>query len=436
MEAKTFDQGIHPEYNKELTKDKSLVQAPVPEEVKIPLQQHIGGPAKPVVEPGDEVDVGEKIGEATGFVSANIHASVSGTVIGIDEEAGDTVVKIKNDGEDRWADSAVSQGTVAELDGEELRDIIQEAGIVGLGGATFPSHVKVSIPDDTNIDTVMLNGAECEPYLTIDHRLMAETETAKKVLTGLQVLMKITEAEQGYIGIEDNKPDAIAKMKELAADFAAVEIVPLETKYPQGGEKQLIDAVLGREVPSGGLPLDVGVVVNNTGTSLAIAEAIEEGKPLIERAVTVTGAVKEPKNFIVRVGTPVEELITACGGFTDTPGKVVLGGPMTGKAQSRLDVPVTKGTSGVLVLTKADVEQYPEASSCIRCARCVDACPIKLMPTKLVKLAKNDAVEALDDYNALDCIECGSCSYVCPANIEMVQWIKLGKAKVEAEKRE
>ena len=335
MEAKTFEQGIHPEYNKESTQDKSLVQASVPEEVKIPLQQHIGGPAKPVVEAGDEVDLGEKIGEATGFVSANIHASVSGTVIGVKEEAGDTVVKIKNDGEDRWAANAASRGTVAELDKEELRDIIQEAGIVGLGGATFPSHVKVSIPDDKNIDTVMLNGAECEPYLTIDHRIMVETETAKKVLTGLQALMKITEAEQGYIGIEDNKPDAIAKMKELAADFTNVEIVPLETKYPQGGEKQLIDAVLGREVPSGGLPLDVGVVVNNTGTSLAIAEAIEEGKPLIERAVTVTGAVEEPKNFIVRVGTPLEELIEAGGGFKGTPGQVVLGGPMPGKAQSK-----------------------------------------------------------------------------------------------------
>ncbi|GAB6099102.1 electron transport complex subunit RsxC [Halanaerocella petrolearia] len=433
METRTFAQGIHPRYNKELTQDKELKVAKVPKEVVIPLQQHIGAPAKVLVESGDQVALGEKIGEAAGFVSANIHASVSGEVIAIERVDGTLSVRIKNDGQDRLA-TALEEETVDNLTADELRSIVQEAGIVGLGGATFPSHVKVSIPDDKSVDTVILNGAECEPYLTIDHRIMLEE--ARKVVTGLQALMKMSDADQGYIGVEDNKPDAIKKLQEVAKDYPEIEVVALETKYPQGGEKQLIDAILGREVPSGGLPLDIGVVVNNTGTAAAIAEAITEAKPLIQRAVTITGAVNKPQNLLVRIGTPVEELIDQAGGFRGRPGKVVLGGPMTGQAQSDLDMPVTKGTSGVLVLTKEEVKQHPEASPCIRCARCVDACPVKLIPTNIVKLVKEDMITEAADYNISDCIQCGSCTYVCPANIEMVQWIKLGKAKLQAQNRD
>ncbi|AGB41910.1 electron transport complex, RnfABCDGE type, C subunit [Halobacteroides halobius DSM 5150] len=434
MEVKSFDQGIHPRYNKALTKDKALIKAKVPDEVVIPLQQHIGAPAKLLVEEGDLVKVGEKIGESAGFVSANIHASVSGEVIAIENSDSRVEVRIKNDGQDNWAKEAKQNRRLEDLTANELRSIIQEAGMVGLGGATFPSHVKVSIPDDKEVDTVILNGAECEPYLTVDHRLMLEE--AKKIVTGLKALMKMTEAKKGYIGVEDNKLDAIKKLQDVTKGNSQLKVVPLETKYPQGGEKQLIDAILGKEVPSGGLPLDIGVVVNNTGTAAAMAEAITEGKPLIQRAVTITGAVKQPQNLLVRIGTPVESLIDQCGGFKGNPGKVILGGPMTGKAQSELDVPVTKGTSGVLVLSEKEVNHYPDASPCIRCARCVDACPAKLIPTNIVKLVKEDMISEADDYNISDCIQCGSCTYVCPANIEMVQWIKLGIAKLQAKKRD
>ncbi|GAB6138403.1 electron transport complex subunit RsxC [Halanaerobaculum tunisiense] len=433
METKTFAQGIHPRYNKELTKDQSLQVAKVPDEVLIPVQQHIGAPAELLVEKGDQVDLGEKIAASTGFVSANIHASVSGEVVAIERVDDTLAVRIKNDREDSWANQ-LSKNKISDLPADELRSIVQEAGVVGLGGATFPSHVKVAIPEDKDVDTVILNGAECEPYLTVDHRIMLEE--AQEVITGLQALMKMAEAEQGYIGLEDNKVDAINRLQEVTKDYPQIEVIALETKYPQGGEKQLIDAVLGREVPSGGLPLDIGVVVNNTGTAVAIAQAITEAKPLVQRAVTVTGAVNEPQNLLVRIGTPIEELIDQCGGFSTEPGKVVLGGPMTGQAQSDLNVPVTKGTSGVLVLSKEEVSHQSEISSCIRCARCVDACPIKLIPTNIVKLVKADMITEVEEYNISDCIQCGSCTYVCPANIEMVQWIKLGKAKLQAEKRD
>ncbi|MCK8815853.1 electron transport complex subunit RsxC [Natroniella sulfidigena] len=430
MEAKTFDHGIHPRYNKDLSKDKALKEAAVPDEVVISLQQHIGAPAKPIVEVGDTVDFGEKIAEAAGFVSANVHASVSGEVVAIEDMA----IRIKNDGEDRLAEGIESQGEIEDLSVEELREIVGEAGIVGLGGATFPTHVKVSIPDDKNVEAVILNGAECEPYLTVDHRTMVEL--TEEMIYGLKAIMKMCEAEKGYIGIEVNKPDAIKRTEELIADEPNIEVVPLEVKYPQGGEKQLIDAVLGKEVPSGGLPLDVGVVVNNVSTAVVIAEAIREGRPLVGRGVTITGDVKEPQNLVVRIGTPIEEILEACGGFKGEPGKVILGGPMMGQAQVDLTAPVTKGTSGILVLSKAEVAQYQEAKPCIRCARCVDVCPVKLIPTALMNLTKGDKVLKLQDYNVLDCIECGSCSYTCPSKIEILDWIKLGKGKVQAHIRE
>ncbi len=434
MGPKTFEQGIHPEYNKELTQDEALKEAIVPDEVVIPMQQHIGAPAEPIVKVGDRINLGQKIGQATGFVSANIHASVSGEVVAIEEVNGSLAIKIKNDGEDRMAEDLKSHGKLGDLEGEEIREIIKEAGIVGLGGATFPAHVKVSIPDDKNVDAVILNGAECEPYLTVDHRTMLEA--AQKVLFGLKALMKACDAKEGYIGIEINKPDAIEKMEKVIEAEDNINVVPLEVKYPQGGEKQLIKAVLDQEVPSGGLPLDVGVVVNNIGTAVAVADAIQMGMPLIKRGVTITGAVNQPSNLIFRVGTPIERLISQCGGFKGKPGKVILGGPMMGKAQSDLNIAATKGTSGILVLSNDEVNQvYKEAGPCIRCARCVDACPAKLVPTSLVNLTKEDMILELKDYNILDCIECGSCVYDCPANINLLQWIKLGKEKLQAELR-
>ncbi|WP_408954932.1 electron transport complex subunit RsxC [Natroniella sp. ANB-PHB2] len=430
MKAKTFEHGIHPSYNKELSHKESLKKANAPKEVIISLQQHIGAPAKPIVEVGDIVDLGEKIAEAEGFVSANIHASVSGEVVAIES----TSIKIKNDGEDRLAEGIESQGELEDLSSEELREIVSEAGIVGLGGATFPTHVKVSIPEDKNVESVILNGAECEPYLTVDHRVMVEQ--TEKMIYGLKALMKMSEAKEGYIGIEVNKPDAIERTKELISDEPNIKVVPLEVKYPQGGEKQLIEAVLGKEVPSGGLPLDVGVVVNNVTTAVVIAEAIQEGMPLVERGVTITGVISEPKNLVVRIGTPIEEVIDQCGGFKEEPGKLILGGPMMGQAQVDLTNPVTKGTSGILALSKANIAEYQESKPCIRCARCVDVCPVKLIPTALMNLSQVDKVLKLKDHNVLDCIECGSCSYICPSKIEILDWIKLGKGKVQAQIRE
>lgn len=433
LKARTFEQGIHPRYNKELTAGKAFKLASQPEEVIIPLQQHIGAPAKPLVKKGDIVNLGQKIGQATGFVSADIHASVSGEVLAVEKVNGSLSVKIKNDFEDRQDESIKAKGDLKDLSAEELKDIVKEAGIVGMGGATFPTHVKVSIPEGKNVDKVILNGAECEPYLTVDHRTMVEQ--AEKVIYGLQALMKMVDAKEGYIGVEVNKPDAIKSMQQAIKAEDKISVVPLEVKYPQGGEKQLIKAILDQEVPSGGLPLDVGVVVNNIGTAVAITDAIQVGMPLVERTVTVTGAVKNPQNLIFRIGTPLSQLIEESGGFIGTPGKVILGGPMMGQAQSNLDRPATKGTSGILVLSKDELGAYPEAGPCIRCARCVDACPVKLLPTALVNLTKADMNLKLQDYHVLDCIECGSCTYVCPANIEILQWVKLGKENLQAELR-
>ncbi len=433
MKARTFEQGIHPKYNKELTADKAFKIADTPDEVIIPLQQHIGAPAKALVKVGDEVALGEKIGQASGFVSANIHSSISGKVVAIEKINGSMAVRIKNDGTDRKDEAIKAQGQLEDLSVDDLKSIIKEAGIVGLGGATFPSHVKVSIPEGKSVDTIILNGAECEPYLTVDHRTMVEM--SEKVIYGLKALMKMVDAKEAYIGIETNKPDAIVSMEEASKGSQNISVIPLEVKYPQGGEKQLIKAIINKEVPSGGLPLDVGVVVNNIGTAVAITNAIQLGMPLVERTVTVTGAVKEPQNLIYRIGTPIEDLIEECGGFAGEVAKVILGGPMMGQAQSELSLPATKGTSGILVLSAEEVGDYPEAGPCIRCARCVDACPAKLLPTALVKLTNADMNLELQDYNVLDCIECGSCTYVCPANIEILQWVKLGKESLQAELR-
>ncbi|MFW5985961.1 MAG: electron transport complex subunit RsxC [Halanaerobiales bacterium] len=438
MSTLTFKQGIHPEYNKELSKDQPLRKAKRPEMVIIPLQQHIGAPCKPLVKKGEHVDYGQKIGEADSFVSAPVHASVSGTVSEIKNVLGPTgqqsrAVVIKADEKDELAEGIESRGSFEELSPEEIKKIVKEAGIVGMGGAMFPTHVKLSVPEEKNIDYFVLNGAECEPYLTIDHRMMLER--SEDIVFGMKALMKTIGVSRGLIGIEENKPDAIESMEEIVKEEEGIEIRVLDTKYPQGGEKMLIKALLERVVPSGGLPLDVGVVVNNISTAAAVADAIKKGVPLVERGLTVTGqGVKEPGNFICRIGTPIGELIEEAGGFTGEPGKIILGGPMTGFTQPGTEIPAVKGTSGVVVMNRDEVE-HKEALPCIKCARCVDSCPQFLMPVKLSQFAAHEMYEELEEFQVLNCIECGSCSYIWPANRPLMQYIKIGKAEITAKKR-
>jgi len=435
----SFKQGVHPDYNKELTADKPLKKAKRPEQVVIPLQQHIGAPLEPLVKKGDHVEMGQKIGDSESFVSAPVHASVSGKVKDIKKVmtpggSKAQAIVIAADAEDNFVSDLQSHADLEQLSGDEIRNIVRNAGIVGMGGAMFPTHVKLSIPKEKNVEYVILNGAECEPYLTIDNRIMIERP--EDVLFGLKAIMKAVGVEKGFIGIEVNKPEAIAAMEKVTSNEGNIEVKILETKYPQGGEKMLVEAILGREVPAGGLPLDVGVVVNNTSTSVAIADAIQKGIPLIERAVSITGhGIAEPQNLIFRVGTLVNELIEQAGGFAGKPGKVILGGPMMGFAQKQLDIPMVKGSSGILVLTKEEVDDY-EPSPCIKCARCVDACPVFLMPTQLMNYSKNEMLDELEDYQIMSCIECGSCSYVCPAKIPLVHHLRMGKAQVQARQRE
>ena len=439
MKVLTFKQGIHPEYNKELTKDKPLKNAKRPEQVIIPIKQHIGAPLKVLVKKGDQVDLGQKIADGDSFVCAPIHASISGTVKEIrkvTDPGGNTVnaVVIEAAEEDTLNSGLEKYDNLDNLDPDQLRNIIREAGIVGMGGATFPTHVKVSTPDDKNVDYVILNGAECEPYLTVDHREMVERP--ESIIFGLKALMKASGAPKGMIGIEDNKPEAIESMKDAAKNEETIEIKALETKYPQGGEKMLIDALISREVPAGGLPLDVGVVVNNTSTAAAVADAIRDGKPFYERSISITGrGINSPQNLVFRIGTTIGELVEQAGGLKENAAKVITGGPMMGVAQKHLNIPAVKGTSGILVLVADEVEDF-DPSPCINCAKCVDACPMFLMPTQLVNYAKNEMVDKLEEWQVLSCIECGSCSFVCPAKIPLVHHLRLGKAQVMAKKRE
>jgi electron transport complex protein RnfC len=338
-------------------------------------------------------------------------------------------VVIENDGKEEWT-QLKDDPDYMSLSADELMQKIKDAGIVGMGGATFPTHVKLSPPKEKPIDVVVVNGAECEPYLTSDHRLMVESPT--EVIEGLKILMKVLGVSKGYVGIESNKPDAVEKMIEAASGSADVEAKTLEVKYPQGAEKMLIRAITGREVPAGGLPMDVGVVVQNVGTAFAIYEACRFGKPLIERIVTVTGlGVKTPGNMRARIGMPIKQLIEECGGFSEGALKVILGGPMMGFAQYTLDVPVTKGTSGILIMSELEYESCEKFGPCIRCGRCIDACPMGLMPSMLSILAEKGFYEEMKDYNIYDCFECGTCTFVCPSRRPIVQLIRLGKALVK-----
>ncbi|HHL40330.1 MAG TPA: electron transport complex subunit RsxC [Deltaproteobacteria bacterium] len=441
MNLKTFERGVHPSYHKELTAERPVEPAGLPGLAVVPLQQHIGAPCEPLVKRGDRVEEGQKIGDARAFVSAPVHASISGKVKDValhPYPGGGRVLSvfIEGDGERKDWDAAGEEVDIDAVDAEKLRSIVREAGIVGMGGAAFPSAVKLSPPGGRAMDHVILNGCECEPFLTSDHRLMVEEP--RKVLMGLKIIMKTVGAARASIGIEDNKPDAIEALgKEARGLVPGLEIVPLETKYPQGAEKMLIKAVLGRTVPLGKLPLDVGVVVNNVGTAVAIYEAVRYGKPLIERVVTVSGnGVKEPRNLLVRIGTSFDEVIGRCGGLAgEGEIEILNGGPMMGIAQTSLDVPVIKGTSGITLL-RAGTIKPAEYGPCIRCASCVEACPMGLMPYRIGDLGRLYMVDAFEGWSGEGCIECGCCSFVCPSKRPLVQWIRLGKLKLRESRRE
>ena len=428
----TFRGGIHPAENKHFSEKKPIEKLPAPEIAYVLLSQHIGAPAKPIVKKGDEVKFGQKIGESAGFISANIHSPVSGKVKSIEDiphflGGYSTAIIIENDGNDTPADELEKHSGRKNLPPDQIPKIAAEAGIVGMGGATFPTNVKLSPPKDKKVHTVIINGAECEPYLTADHRLMLEHPDA--IVEGAGMIRYALGADRLIIAIEENKPDAVESMRKTV-EGKNIEVAVLKTKYPQGAEKQLINALTGLEVPSGGLPFDVGCYVQNVGTAKAIRDAVIDGMPLVERVVTISGlAVKEPKNVLARVGTPLSELLEFAGGASGEIGKVIMGGPMMGLAQWTLDTPVTKGTSGVLFFPPEQA-QVGEETHCIFCASCIDVCPMKLMPTSIAHNAKYEKFNIAKRLGALDCIECGSCVYVCPANINLLHYIRWAKAEI------
>jgi electron transport complex protein RnfC len=432
---KTFPVGgVHPPENK-LTAGSPIKQLPVPENVTIPVAQHIGSPATPVVGKGDAVKAGQVIAEGKGFVSSNIHSSVSGKVNKIDfivDGTGfkQTAVFIDVEG-DEWVDTIDRSSDIVreiKLTPEEITQRCFSSGIVGLGGATFPSHVKLTVPSGKRCEILIINGVECEPYLTSDHRLMIEK--GEEVLTGVSILMKALRVDRAMIGIENNKPDAIIHLAHLASGFQGISVHPLKVKYPQGAEKQLIKALINREVPSGRLPIDIGAVVHNVGTAFAVYEAVQKNKPLFERVVTVTGkSLPRPGNYLVRTGTPVIKLIEAAGGMPEDTGKIINGGPMMGKAISNINVPVVKGMSGIIVVSK-DEASRKEIRPCIRCAKCVAACAINLEPYLLMSLSEKGLFERAQKEGITDCMECGSCSFTCPADRPLLDYIRLGKSTV------
>ena len=435
MKTKTFPHGIHPPEGKEPTAEKSLEFFSSPKKVVIPLHQHFGNPAEPLVKKGEEVFLGQKIGEATSLFSACVHASVSGKVLSVDghnHPLGKPVlsVTLDNDGEDRMHPDIKEIVDPFSLDPDQIRQKVKEAGIVGLGGAAFPAAVKITPPKDKPIDTVIINGCECEPILTADYCLMMEYPD--EILLGAELVRIATGADRILVGIEDNKKKAFDLLQKKAATYSA-EVFLVKTKYPQGAEKNLIYALLGREVPRGGLPFDVGVVVQNVGTAKAIWDAVKKGKPLYERALTVSGdGIKEPKNLIVRIGTPFQAVTDCCGGLDEDVDRIIMGGPMMGLSQWALDVPVIKGTSGVLAwVSPRSIVEF----ACIRCGRCVEHCPMGLVPTQLMKYVKYEQLTEAEDWGALDCVECGSCQYSCPAKIQLVHWIRLGKNQIMSQKR-
>lgn len=427
--------GIHPEENK-LSEQCAIEVLPLAKQVYVPVNQHLGAPAKVIVNKGDQVKTGQLIARGEAFISANIHSPATGKVSKIDlypDQSGykRTMVIIDVAEEEIWDEGIdTSSDLLREISATKAEIVarIKEMGIVGLGGATFPTHVKLMIPDGKKVETLVINGVECEPYLTADHRVMLER--SEEMLVGISILMKGLGVDRAIIGIEKNKPDAIEHLSGLASKFKGIEVAPLKVKYPQGAEKQLIKAVMNREVPSGKLPLDVGCVVSNAGTALAVYEAVQKNKPLIERVITVTGkAVEKPCNLLVRVGTPVQALVDYAGGLPEGSGKVISGGPMMGKALNSLDAPVTKGTSGILIMQQGE-SLRKEVQNCIRCAKCTQVCPMGLEPYLLAQQAKLEKWEEAEKDKIMDCIECGSCLFECPSGRPLLDYIRVGKSKV------
>ena len=436
MKLKTFAMGgVHPPENK-ISAQEPIQTLPLPKEVAIPLSQHLGAPAKAMVAKGDAVKVGTLIGKGESFISAHVHSSVSGTVQKIDEVMDASgyrklavIVSVEGDEWEASIDRSTELKRECVLEAQQIVEKIKEMGIVGLGGATFPTHVKYMMPPGKNADTLVINAVECEPYLTSDHRLMLEK--TREILVGVEIMMKAAKVKRALIGVEANKPDALQLLGDAAQDFPGIEVVALKVQYPQGAEKQLIKALLNREIPSGKLPLDVGCVVNNVGTAFAIYEAVQKNKPLIERVVTLTGKkLAKTANFLARVGVMADTMLDALG--IKMPGdtaKLISGGPMMGKALSGLAIPITKGTSGIVFMDESQGARSPERE-CIRCGRCVTVCPMGLSPYFLKVLAEKDQFEACEGDHITDCIECGSCAYTCPAALPLLDHIRYGKATV------
>ncbi len=434
----TFKGGIHPYEGKELTMDKDTIEYLPKGDMVYPLSQHIGAPAKPVVKKGDRVLAGQLIAEAGGFVSANIHASVSGTVKCIEQRltsSGSKVNSIVIDNDNQYETIEYVRNTkpLDELTKDEILKAIKDAGIVGMGGAGFPTNVKLSPKNPDDIDYIIVNASECEPYLTSDYRRLMDH--ADKVIEGLRIALKIFPHAKGIIAVEDNKPKAIKLLREKLADDTDIKVNSMKTKYPEGAERQLIYANTGRYINSKMLPADAGCIVHNVDTVYSICEAVREGKPLIERLVTITGdAITNPSNMLVKIGTNYQELIDEAGGFSSEPAKIIAGGPMMGKAIYSTDIPITKSSSAILCMTKDEVAEY-EPSACIRCGRCVSVCPGRVMPNKLATLAEQNNIEEFLKYNGMECCECGCCSYVCPAKRHLTQTIAGTRKLVLANKK-
>ena len=433
MTVKTFDRGVFLPHYKEFSEHQPITTIALPKQVVVPLHQHIGAPCKSVVQVGDKVTTGQKIGDSDAFVSAPVFASVDGTVVAIEPRPSFTGAKVESvvievaqdQAEPKWSDRDVTK-----LSNDEIKQAIKDAGIVGMGGAAFPTHVKLSPPKP--IDVIIINACECEPFLTCDHRVIVEMTA--ELIEGSKLIAKVVDAPRVIIGIETNKPDGVEALKKLIGDDEGLEVVELNVKYPQGSEKQLIKAAVNREVPPGKLPLDVGVVVQNVGTAVAVYEACRYSKPLYERVLTVTGdAAANPGNYRVRIGTSIGDVIEQSGGFKDgvQPGKVVLGGPMTGFAQESLDVPVVKGTSGILLFSEEMVVKS-EHMACVRCGKCVDHCPMNLYPNYIGVHAENGQYDKAVEWGAMDCFECGICVYVCPSNRPIVQFVRDTKKEIAA----
>ena len=429
--VKSFFGGIFPNDGKQSTSGTPIKTLSAPEQLVVPLLQHVGVEAKPLVAKGDEVLKGQLIAEPAGNVSAPVHSPVSGKVLAIEPRtnaSGRTItsIVIENDGQETWVERETHFDPV-QLDAATILDRIRQAGIVGMGGAGFPTALKLTPPKGTIIDYLIINGCECEPYLTADDRLMVEYP--EEIILGAKLMAKVAGARNIIIAVEDNKPEAIAALKAKAG---AIKVMSLPTKYPQGGEKQLVQAVTGREVPSLGLPFQAGVIVQNVATAWAVTKALRDGEPLISRVVTVTGSsIKEPQNFLAPIGTPLKVILEAAGGFSHTPEKVVVGGPMMGGAQFNLETSVTKTSSGVLAFAEGE-SRTPNSMPCIKCARCVDVCPANLMPLRLEAFGMNEQWDNAREYGALDCIECGCCTYICPSKRLLLHYIRFAKSEIIA----